>query len=1167
MADGAESWAEHLPRELVGKFAAARKRVRRVILAKGWTLVLTVACVSFAVSIVLDRLFFLRSQFRFALFVTGLSMVGLFLLVFLVIPLLRRISARRIAQSLEDKHPRLGDMLLSAVELSEQLAAGETYTSRQLVEAVSEETSRRTKGIDFRSVLPFSTIRRPLLITLAVACGLAVYCYFRPMIAENVLQRLLFPYSGPPPLTFTQLTVSPGDALVPTGTDVEIRAATAGKIPQKALVYLKGKDGRWNKQVLAKQAGGEFRYLLKGLINPLIYKVKAGDARSGTYRISVSDTPVIVGIEVDYSYPDYTKRKPERKSGDGDIAAVKGSEVKITARANKPLKSAKLRFGGGTYSLVSIRADGAIQSQVFNVTEDDTYSFDLVDTDGFTNQEAITHTIKAIEDRKPVVGIRSPEKYSEATLDEVVDVTFRAVDDFGIEKVWLEYTVSSGEVKEEKDKVPGEERKGTLPLRVGQNGKVEIEGGYSLSMADLAPKVGEVVVFRIVAEDNNILSGPSQGASSDHTIRIISNESSFRKIEQEQQDLTRRLLKLIAQQKENKKQVEELTERLKGKESPSSGEQRSLEEAKSAQQQIEESGRQLAKDFAEMLEKMRQNPMIQMRSVIEMADITGALSGVSANEMPEATKKASEAATSEEAKDRERKLGDTAALQEEIIRKLEEANREFAKLQEEQKVLSLAETADQLAREQLAVRSETGKALPDLSGVFPEKLTEEQKRRLRKLVDGEEKLREKLTEFEERLRTLSKQLEYAKSPDAQTIQSALKYFEPRQGVEADSSSIPQTVREAIESLRANHLNKGISEQSQVYESLLRLAQEFRDAQKARFQGEFTNTAASLQFRESEIDKLIELQKAVIDRTDQLPREKVEGGGLREFEAASDSQKDLLRRTTNYRQILEEIFERLVLIGIDPVPPLKGAEKAMGEASGSLEKLKPDTALGQEKESLANLEKARDELAKALARMMDSANLQQAMQSMSALEKMLQEQRKINDGTTNLDKEASEAKQMTDPMLELLRQLADQQTGLKDRAVAMRDYLKMMLKAGEMMGESATMLRNRQTGQPTQALQGQILELLMQMLVALQMQANQMAQAMGVYGTAGTGAHGGVVTEPIVRPVPESLDDRWSKLPPRVKQELLEAWTEKFSPEFRELIALYYKRLSGEGSLP
>jgi len=1163
MADGAESWGRHMPEELVGKFAAARKRVRRLILAKGWTLVFFAACVSFGVSIVLDRLLFLRSQFRLALFVASVFAVGLFLIAFVVLPLLRRISARRIAQSLEEKHPKLGDMLLSAVELSEQLAAGETYTSRQLVGAVSEETSRRTKGIDFRSVLPFSTISKPLLITLVVACGLAVYCYRRPDIAENVFRRMLYPYSGPPPLTFTQLAVSPGNTLVPTGTDVKIKATTTGKIPKRAFVYLKGKgQGRWNKRALVKKGGGDFGYLFKGLISPLSYKIKAGDARSETYRISVSDTPVIVGIELDYTYPEYTGRQSEKKTSGGDIAAVKGSKVEITAKANKPLESAKLRFGDGTQSLVFIRGS-TIRSQVFEVKEDDTYSFDLVDTHGFSNQEAITHTIRALEDKKPVVGIRSPDRHSEATADEVVDVSFRAVDDFGIEKIWLEYTVSSGELKEEKDKVPGEERKGTLPIRIGPKGKTEIEGEYGLSLADLGPKVGEVVAFRIVAEDNNVLSGPGRGSSSEHIIRIISSESSFRRIEQEQQDLARRLLRLITQQKENKTLVDKLTEALRGKESPSEGEKSALEDAKSVQRRIEESGRQLTKDFASALEKMRQNPMIQIRSIIEMADITGALSGVSANEMPEATKKASEAAGSEETKDREKKLGETSALQEEIIRKLEEASREFAKLQEEQRLLSLAETADQLAREQLTARSQTATALPELSGVFPEKLTEEQKRRLRKLVEAEEKLREKLREFEDRLRTLDKQLEYAKSPDAQMIESALKYFE--QGAEADASSIPRNVREAIESLRANHLHKGISRQTRVYESLLRLAQEFRNAQKARLQGEFANTAAGLEFRESEIDKLIEIQKGIIAETDRLPREKIEGAELGEFQKVSYSQKDLLRRTSNYRAILEEIFENLVLIGIDPVPPLKGAEKAMGQASGSLGKLKAETALAQEKDSLENLEKARDELAKALARMMASANLQQAMQGMSALEKMIQEQKKINEGTMNLDKKASEEKKMTDPMLELLRQLAGQQARLKDGAKAMRNYLKMMLKAGQMMGESEKLLRNKQTGRQTQQVQSQILELLTQMLVALQMDANAMAQAMGLPGSSGTGAHGGIVTEPIVRPVPESLEDRWSKLPPRMKQELLEAWTEKFSPEFRELIALYYKRLSGEGT--
>ncbi len=1167
MANGAETWARHLPRDLVVRFTAARRRVRKVILVKGGTLVVFAACLSFGLSVILDRLFFLRSPYRMGLFVGSIAAISLFLVRFLLVPLSRRLSARRIAQGVEEKHPELGDMLLSAVELSEQLETGETYTSKQLVSAVSEEAARRTRAIDFRSILPFSSVGRALVGTLAVVCGVGVYCYLHPTVAENVLRRILFPYSGPPPLTFTQLKVTPGNALVLTGTDVEIKAITAGRIPGKAFLYLKGHDAPggqegWDKKVLRGKTKGEFQYRLSEVLRPISYRLKAGDARSETYTVSVTEAPVIVGVEVDYTYPDYTARPPEKKAGSGDVAAVRGTKVRIAAKANKPLKTAQVRFGDETQSLVFVR-DETIRSQEFEIKKDESYSFHLVDTYGFANTEAITYGIRALEDRPPVVGIRSPEKYSDATPDAVVNVAFRAADDFGIEKIWLEYSVSGAELKEEKDKVAGDERKGTLAIEIASRGKTEVEGEYPLSLAELGGqgsgvRVGELVVFRVVAEDKNVLSGPGRGVSSEHTIRVISSESSLRKIEQEQQDLERRLQRLVNQQKENKKLVDNLTAAVRGKESPSEGEKKSLEEAKSVQRQIEEAGRQLAKDFASTLEKMRESPMIRVRSVIEMADITGALEGVSAAEMPAATKKASEASKSEMAPDRENKLRETSSLQDEIIKKLEEAGREFAKLQEGQRLLSLAETAGQLAKEQLDARTQTAAALPDLAGVFPEKLTEEQKRRLRELVEEEEKLREKLTEFEDRLRTLKKQLEYSKSADAQMIAEALKYFE--QG--ADASSIPQNVREAIDSLRANHLNKGINNQTRAYESLMRLAQEFEQAQRLKLQGEFANSIQGLEPQESEIDKLIEIQKAIVAETKQLPLEKIEGGELQRFEKVSASEKDLLRRTSNFRAILEEIFENLVLIGIDPVTPLKGAEETMGKASGSLEKLKPETALSEEAVSLQNLEKAREELAKALARMMAGASLQQAMQAMSALEKMIQEQRKVNEDTANLDKESNEKKEMTDPMLEALRQLADQQARLKDRANAMRNYLKMMPKAGEMMGDSENKLRNRQTGQQTQQVQGQILELLMQMLVKLQMDASAMAQAAGLPGSSGTGAHGGVVTEPILTRVPESTDDRWSKLPPRMKQELLEAWTEKFSPEFRELIALYYKRLSG-----
>ncbi len=376
--------------------------------------------------------------------------------------------------------------------------------------------------------------------------------------------------------------------------------------------------------------------------------------------------------------------------------------------------------------------------------------------------------------------------------------------------------------------------------------------------------------------------------------------------------------------------------------------------------------------------------------------------------------------------------------------------------------------------------------------------------------------------------------------------------------------------EAIEALRANHLHKGMRSQTRVYESLLKLAREFHNAQMARMQGEFSNSAQGLERQQSEIDKLIEIQKALIAETKALPRqmgqEGVDWAERGKFEKVLNPQKDLLRRASNYRAILEEVFENLVLIGIDPVSPLKGAETAMGKAASNLDHLRASAALTEETDSLTNLEKAREELSKALAKMMKSAGLQQAMQAMSALEKMILEQKKLNEGTKNLNKEASEKKGMTDPMLGTLRQLVNQQVALRNGAMTMKDYLKAMGKAGDMMGQSAKRLGNKQMGQQTQQLQSQILELLTQMLVSLQAQANAMGQGTGVPGPSGTGAQGGDVTEPILRPVPEGLDDRWANLPPRMKQELLEAWTERFAPEFRELIALYYKRLSAEESL-
>ena len=61
------------------------------------------------------------------------------------------------------------------------------------------------------------------------------------------------------------------------------------------------------------------------------------------------------------------------------------------------------------------------------------------------------------------------------------------------------------------------------------------------------------------------------------------------------------------------------------------------------------------------------------------------------------------------------------------------------------------------------------------------------------------------------------------------------------------------------------------------------------------------------------------------------------------------------------------------------------------------------------------------------------------------------------------------------------------------------------------------------------------------------------------GSAGGGYDGGAVFG-----VPDKhldTEDRdWSKLPPRVREKLLEGWDESYPPEFRELLEIYFERI-------
>src|SRR5260370_24518716 len=75
------------------------------------------------------------------------------------------------------------------------------------------------------------------------------------------------------------------------------------------------------------------------------YKITAGDAETEEYQVRVRATTLIEKIDVEYHYREYLGWK-DHVSDDRNIVAVRGTEVVVTAHANRPVQTAQCIISG-----------------------------------------------------------------------------------------------------------------------------------------------------------------------------------------------------------------------------------------------------------------------------------------------------------------------------------------------------------------------------------------------------------------------------------------------------------------------------------------------------------------------------------------------------------------------------------------------------------------------------------------------------------------------------------------------------------------------------------------------------------------------------------------------------------------------------------------------------
>lgn len=251
-----------------------------------------------------------------------------------------------------------------------------------------------------------------------------------------------------------------------------------------------------------------FGYDLIGrLVPPRFETTEAvGAAESGSTAEPFVDAPdrlVIVATP-----PAYTGRGSDRYEDPSEIVALAGSRIDVELVPGHPSVAATLTVGATAEQPLAANASGVLSAS-FTAREPGSVAVRPVDVRG--ERRVYLLPLQISEDRAPDVRITSPSAdilVEAESRPAFLDVSFEASDDFGLGPMKLAWIRSIGEGD------AAEFTRGELPVQTsGRTDSGAVRGNCRLDLNRLGLVAGSSLVFHVVAQDRNTVTGPSTGLS------------------------------------------------------------------------------------------------------------------------------------------------------------------------------------------------------------------------------------------------------------------------------------------------------------------------------------------------------------------------------------------------------------------------------------------------------------------------------------------------------------------------------------------------------------------------------------------------------------------------------------------------------------------------------
>ncbi|MEC9301435.1 MAG: DUF4175 family protein [Acidobacteriota bacterium] len=499
------------PREdLFRVIRQVRKRWRLRIVLRGLAVMVTAGIVAFLLSAYGLEYFRFSAPaiitFRILTYLT----LTLLLVWSLLLPLSRRVSDESVALYLEEHEPSLQASVLSALEESGKPdVSSRVDMSPALIRRLIEVAVEKCDSIDFGRAVERRSLQRTSGALVGLAATSAMLLLFGPGYLRHGLSAVAFPHRSIETASPYKIVVAPGNVTIARGSDQVITAELVGFETEKVELYSRSHASVPYESLPLVTAFKENQYevMLFDIGEATDYFVQSSGIRSEVYTIEVIDIPFVERLELEYHFPPYTELPPRTIEDGGDIAVLRGTEVRVRAVPTTETLGGRFVINEETILPMDRQSDGSLKTR-FTVEMNGFYRIDLEDHDGVMITASSQHTIEVLDDQPPVVGFEKPGRDITASSIEEIFVEAKANDDFGIQALELVYAINGSD-----DKV--------LELFNNlENTPYDTSAGYTFFLEEYGLEPGDLISYYARARDSANGDKSNVGTSDLYFIQI-----------------------------------------------------------------------------------------------------------------------------------------------------------------------------------------------------------------------------------------------------------------------------------------------------------------------------------------------------------------------------------------------------------------------------------------------------------------------------------------------------------------------------------------------------------------------------------------------------------------------------------------------------------------------